>query len=136
MKKIERIFSTLMLVGICVFASAFNSLAGYSDIYILPNQAWTGDFENTDSRSTAYSTVHAKLNTVYPESGTDFFTKIQVRVTNGYGLVISDIYTLTEGKDVSAIPIKEGYLDTTFVGFAFRGNSSASAYASVYYSGR
>ena len=36
----------------------------------------------------------------------------------------------------TSISIKEGYLSCKFVGFEFRGNSSAAAYATVSYDGR
>lgn len=110
--------------------------SGEISLYIYPNQIWTADSDNTDFRSKNYSYVYARNHAVHPILGTDNFSKIQVRVTDGYGLRISDIYTLKESATTaSSIKIYEGYLNTSLVGFQFRGNSSDEAYAIVSYDG-
>lgn len=136
--KMRKMFANAFLLmmlcanGIVGFASS-----GEVSIYISPNQVWTSQSDNTDSRSGAYSTVYARNHAVRPTSGTDNFAKIQTRVTNGYGTVISDTYTLSESATSStSITIKEGYLASKLVGFQFRGNTNKEAYAIVSYDGR
>lgn len=131
-KMISYIFAAMLL-----FAGNMTSLAKSADVAILANMTWTSDSDHTDSRSGQYSTVYARCYSVYPDSGTDTFKQIRCRVTNGYGGVISDEVLLSESASSnSTITIKEGYLSTRFVGFQFRGNTKASANASVYYNGR
>lgn len=126
----------VMAVMIMLFCS-FASHAKIVGVYILPNKTWTSDSDNTDSRSGDHSTVYARCHSVYPESGTDNFTTIWCRVTNGYGRVISDQKSLNESASASSeIKIKEGELSTRFVGFQFRGNTNASANSTVSYDGR
>lgn len=137
--KIKKILVVKMLLVFLFFMSEIISLAasGEVSIYISPNRVWTSQSDNTDSRSGAYSTVYARNHAVRPTSGTDNFAKLQTRVTNGYGTVISATYTLDEGATSStSIAIKEGYLDSKLVGFQFRGNSDKEAYAIVSYDGR
>ena len=132
-----------------IFVSAFlimmlltNGIVGLASsgevsIYIYPYQTWTSQSDNTDSRSGAYSNVYVRNHAVRPTSGIDTFSKIQTRVTNGYGTVISDIYTLDESAlSSTSITIKEGYLNSDMVGFQFRGNTTKEAYAIVSYDGR
>ena len=57
-------------------------------IYIDPNQIWSADYENIDSRTGSYSTVYARNHAVRPISGIDTFSTIQCQVTNGYDCVI------------------------------------------------
>ena len=110
---------------------------GEKSIYIDTNQIWSADYENTDSRTGSYSTVYARNHAVRPISGIDTFSTIQCQVTNGYDYVISDVIPLKESNSSNtSISIKEGYLSCKFVGFEFRGNSSAAAYATVSYDGR
>lgn len=134
---------TKMLINVLVgMFLAVNSIIGLAasgevQIYLYPNQAWTGDFENTDSRTGNYSTVYARNHAVHPESGTDNYTRIQARATNGYGLEITDTYVLDESaSSYTELRIREGYLSTKLVGFEFRGNTAHDAYAIVSYDGR
>lgn len=136
LKSMKKIVAVI-LIATFVLSSSILSLAVSADVYIPANQAWTSDSDNTDSRSGNYSTVYARCHTVYPDSGTDSFSKIQVQVTNGYGVNVSNVYILSETASSSTeIPIKEGYLGIRFVGFKFRGNSSSDANSSVSYNGR
>ena len=83
------------------------------------------------------TTVYARNHAVRPISGIDTFSTIQSQVTNGYDSVISDVISLKESNSSNtSISIKEVYLSCKFVGFEFRGNSSAAAYATVSYDGR
>lgn len=126
-----------ILAVMFLLSCSMTSLAKSADVAILANMAWTSDSDHTDSRSGQYSTVYARCYTVWPDSGTDTFEKIRCRVTNGYGSVISNEVILNEtASSNSTITIKEGYLAIKFVGFQFRGNTKASANASVYYNGR
>lgn len=137
-KKSVKLFVNV-LIGVFLLVSSFSSFAasGEVQIYIYPNQVWTGDFENTDSRTGNYSTVYARNHAVRPISGTDNYKKIQARATTGYGLEITDTYILDEGdSSYTELKIYEGWLATRFVGFQFRGNTSNEAYAIVSYDGR
>jgi len=121
----------LVTNAICSFASVQKT------IYIYPNKVWDDGYYNSDDRSTRYSTVYARNISVYPENGGfDTFSKIHVRVENQYGTIISDETPLSESSTNKEISIHEGYLDTDFVCFSFRGNSNDSANAEVFYDGR
>lgn len=137
MKKITKMITVHILAMMLLLSSSIISMAKTADVAILANKAWTSDSDNTDSRSGKYNTVYARCLSVWPESGTDNFTKIKCRATNGYGKVITEEVTLDENNTSStSISIKEGYRNVTFVGFQFRGNSNASANSRVSYSGR
>ena len=89
---------------------------GEKSIYIDPNQIWSADYENTDSRTGSYSTVYARNHAVRPISGIDTFSTIQCQVTNGYDYVISDVIPLKESNSSNtSISIKEGYLSCFFL---------------------
>ncbi len=120
-----------------MLSSSILSFAAEVNIYIEPNQNWSSDSDNTDSRSGQYSTVYARNHAVRPLSGTDNFQTIQCQVTNGYDTKISNVYSLNEASSSNtSIQIKEGYLNCTFVGFEFKGNTNADAWAIVSYDGR
>ena len=118
-----------LFVGMPVFAS------GSQTISIPKNQNWTSKY--SDSRSKSYSYVSAGCESVYPSTGDDNFKKIQVRVVTSQGmLIMNDSYkVLEEGKGVSEIDVKEGYLGLEQVSFQFRGNSNSAAKAVVNYDG-
>ncbi len=126
------------LVAACLITSSMICHAGTYEvpIYILPNQVWSGDYEHTDSHDPKNEYVYARNHTVYPESGKDNFSRIQVQVTNGFDLLISDVVILNEAdSDMTSIRLYDRWSDTTFVGFEFRGNSDKEAYAIVSYDG-
>lgn len=136
MKKKMKITVNILAI-LLLLLSSIGSFAKNADVAILPNKTWTSDSDHTDSRSGAYSTVFARCFSVYPDSGIDTFSQIRCRGTNGYGKVISAETTLTEtASSNQKIEIKEGELKVRFVGFQFRGNTNASANASVLYDGR
>ena len=109
------------------------------ELLIIPaGQVW---INRDTTRSGNYSTVTSRVYAVYPPGGgTDNFSRIQVRVTNRSGVVISEgsYYTLNENNaDFTSLSLKEGYLATTNITFQFRGNDpNYSAYADTYYYGR
>lgn len=88
-----------------------------------------------------YSTIGAKCETVYPETGSDTFKRIQYAADyldgSSWVTVTADPYgVLEEGaSQYTPMKIKEGYLDITTVWFKFRGNTDASACAVVSYNG-
>lgn len=131
-KKIITCITIIALVAInniAVFAAANQQIS-------LPaNQVWTAKY--TEGRSRRYSYVLTCCDAVYPISGTDNFSRIQVRVLNGSGTVISEqSYTvIQEGAPTSKIPLKEGYLSALSIDFQFRGNSASAAKAVVDYDG-
>lgn len=131
------ISATVMIAMLCV--SAMAASVTNKTISLPANQVWTSATGNSVARSGSYNDVGARCNSVYPDSGADFFGKIQCRVLNSYGTKImdDDYVVLDEGADgYTYIPIKNGYLSVTTVYFQFRGNTSAAANAVVSYTGR
>ncbi len=122
--------SVLFLFGITTIRSF-----AMSTVYLSKGQEWTTSY--SASRTMAFSYVSSKLYSVYPEKGKDNFKKIQVRVVDGSGTLISNstYSTLTEGAGWNSIALKDGYLNYSTVYFQFRGNSSEAAYADVDYYG-
>lgn len=127
------IVTAIMIVTLMTMTVMTAFAESETDITVrLPeNQVWKT--ATTLKRSGAYSNVKAKCDSVYPISGTDHFTKVQVRITNEFGRLImnTEYTTLTEGKDYTSIAIKQGYLKTEKVRFQFRGNNSKEAKATV-----
>ena len=123
--------SVLLLFGLTTIRSF-----AMSTVYLSKDQAWTQSY--SESRSMRFSSVSSKLFSVYPEKGKDNFKKIQVRVLDGNGSLISnsDYTVLTEGAGWKDIELKNGYLINSTVYFQFRGNSSEAAYADVDYFGK
>ena len=108
---------------------------GRTTLTLPANQTWQSI---STSRTGSFSDLHARCYSVYPTSGgTDNYTKIQCRATNG-SVAIVDTVTLKEtASTATSLPIYNGYLGTTTVKFQFRGNNpDLAAYADVYYSGR
>ncbi len=107
-------------------------------VYLAPNQLWTDRWDSSHSRSGQENSVFAKCDSVYPESGWDTFTKIQVRVADTYSNIISadSYYTLTEGEGYTTIPLNDTGKKVSTVYFQFRGNTNKAANASVTYDGR
>lgn len=135
MKNLKKL-ATIITVLAMAFVMAIPTFAAYKQNISLPkNQTWITAGDAT--RNQSFSTVSARCDSVYPDSGADFFGKIQCQVTNNDGTIISDkVYTLDEGaSDYTKITIKEGYLSTSSVNFQFRGNTSAAANAVVSYNG-
>jgi hypothetical protein len=135
-RRLATCFATLAVIGI-ISLPTFAAENVY--VYLPINQVWSDRNETQDSRTGNYNTVSARCHSVYPDTGTDNYSHIQVRVVNAYGTLISnDPYlVLNEGSaSPSYLSIKEGYLGLTQVYFQFRGNTNASANAIVSYSGR
>ncbi len=115
------------------------SMTAFADTNVhisLPkDQVWTSSY--AVSRTGKYSYVSASLDSVYPISGSDYFTKIQARLVNSVGLLImtSTYEVLKEGDGYQQLQIKEGYLASKTVYIQFRGNTSSAAEAIVNYLG-
>ena len=118
-----------------MFAISSQTMASalYKTIYMYEDQIWTDRYDNPGIRSCDYSYVLVNCHTVYPESGLDMFSKIQVQITDLYGDAISSIQTISEGAGDTEVNLLEGYLSTPSIYYKFRGNSNASAYAMVSY---
>lgn len=139
MKTIKRIISVLLSIGMLyVFSiSALAAVYGRA-VFILPNFAWTADSDNTDSRSGNYNNVWVRLTALSPTEGhIGYYTKIKVRVTNGFDAIISDTYTINKNDNYDTyIPLINTSNSTGMVGFEFQGNTANDAYATVNFSGR
>lgn len=127
--------TVLTLCGLFVINSIPIFAASNQQISLPKNQAWMT--AGSETRTGNFSYARAGCDAVYPETGNDNFSKIQVRLKNSNGSVISkESYTvLTEGNGTEKIYLKEGYMNTSSVTFQFRGNSSSSAKAIVDYNG-
>lgn len=131
-RKFFSLLATLLVMFTVLGTQAF---AARERIYLPANQVWV--IRNA-TRSTRYSYASATNHAVYPVKGEDTFTRIQARLTNTSGTVISlaSPVTLYEGAGSTNIYIREGYLNLTNIRFNFRGNSTAAAYTDVTYLGR
>lgn len=76
-------------------------------------------------RTTNYSYVQVKANSVYPTGNydKDTFTKCKTVICqNDTNTIISATYTLTEGSGFTNVYIYQGYLSLTKVNIRFAGN--------------
>lgn len=123
---------TVALIAIPTFAAID------AQIYIDPNQVWSDGYDTSDTRSQNYDYCTAACKSVYPVSGLDTFSRIQVRVTDPYGLCImqKSYEVLKEGAGNQTLELDDNMLSCTSVRFQFRGNSSSEAYAVVDYDGK
>lgn len=142
-QKIKKFISIIMsiitmltlLVGTQVFATAKRET-----IKVAKNQVWNK--RPAVSRTCKYSDLRVRTYAVYPTDGRkDTFSCIQVtaRNTSGVRIVQNEYYKIYETKSSTptSMKIREGYLNTKSVVFAFRGNSTYSAaYADVKYNAR
>ena len=133
MKRIKTAFISILVVGM-MFSMSILSYAS-ATITLPANKVWTSSL--SASRSGAYENAKAKLLAVYPTSGSDNYTKAQVRLVNGSGNQISEksYVVLTEGSGWKKVKIADGYLNLKTIYFQFRGNSNDSAMAEVDYAG-
>lgn len=133
MDKKKRIITTIVAMAMFCMMS-MSTLAATKVIVSLPeNQVWTAGAPI--SRSGSFSYLWAGCDSVYPTSGKDSFTKIQVRLVSASGesIMKDDIETLTEGETSKLLYIKDGHLALKTVYIQFRGNTSAAAEAVVEY---
>jgi len=130
-KKITTIIITFAMF--CVMS--LSAFAAKSKFYIPANQVWTNAVAVTRTGSVNYVTV--SLASVYPLEGTDNFHKIQARLVDYYGNVISDpgCVVLEEGKGDKQINLLNIHLSLCTVYLQFRGNSKAAAEAVIEYNG-
>lgn len=131
----SKLITAVTVMAMCIMTAVPVGAASNVVVYLPQNQLWTGAYST--SRSTAYSYVSAECNSVYPLSGSDNFTQIQVTVVSNNNTTIlkGEVATLTEGQGMKSLTIKDGYLDLRTVYFKFRGNSSSAANAVVSYQG-
>lgn len=135
MKLSKRIVTAIVLVFMIAVASIPSMAATLNrTIELKANKAWTSNIY-AGSRDTSYSDRQgAKCHSVYPDSGLDFFSIIQCRLTNSRGQNIGVVpyIGLTEGESrYTRIAIAQGYLDETSMFFQFRGNTNSAANAVV-----
>lgn len=132
-RKLITIFVVVVMLAItCVPVFA----ASYQNVYLPEGQFWTKGYGQAHDPN--YMRCGARCHSVSPTSGTDYFTKIQCKVTNTYDEVIttSPTYVLTEEAPIyTSIYIMDGHLAITTVYFHFRGNSYPQADAVVSYTG-
>lgn len=131
----RKIVTGLTVIALLAMSCISSFAVLNKQIYLPPNQAWMT--AGSVTRTGNFSYTKAGCDSVYPTSGSDNFTRIQVRLKNAGGMVISTKAStvLTEGNGTEKIYLREGYMATTPVTFQFRGNSSSAAYAIVDYFG-
>ncbi len=132
----RKILTALMAV-VMMATSVMPAFAQTHQKIRLPkNQVWmyAGDISRTGS----YSYVVASCEAVYPIKGADTFKKVQVRVkdTKGHVITAREKTVLTEGKKETKLKLREGYYAAKIVKFQFRGNTKKEAYAIVNYNAR
>ena len=136
-----RLSRTIFTVFILIVILAITIIPAFADannqvIYLQQNQQWTDPFQAYHNIN--YYRCGARCHSVYPVSGVDQFKKIQCKVTNISGTIITFIshYILDEeATTFTSFILKDGYLGTNDIYFYFRGNAAPSAYAVVSYKG-
>lgn len=135
-EKLKKFLAIMGVFGIIFSMSLVTNAVDKKQISLPANMKWTAKYST--SRNTSYSYSRARCHSVYPESGSDNFSRMRCRVVNSSGTVISaSSYTiLTEGASGNTrISLREGYLNLSTVYFQFCGNTKASAQAVVSYYG-
>lgn len=127
------------IVGLITIASlsslfCINASAANTTVTVSANQTWS--YLGNKSRSGDYSYIAMRALAVYPTyGGEDNFRYIQGSANNENGYQICNVLTLDEQSSSASYPsIYEGYLNSNYVNFKFRGNSpNYGATASVVY---
>lgn len=135
MKKIFKKFM-VSLVAIASLSSLYciNVSAANATVTVGANQTWS--YLGNKSRTGKYSYIAMRNLAVYPTyGGEDNFRYIQGSANNENGYQICNVLTLDEQSNEASYPsIYEGYLNSKFINFKFRGNSpNYGATASVVY---
>ncbi len=128
-----------IITGIVVLAMFYMmsmSAHAVQALYSIPaNQVWTGGIPIARSGEVNYVTV--SLTSVYPLKGIDTFKKVQARLVNYAGDLVSasESVVLEEGKGDKNIYLDDDYAYFTLVYLELRGNSNAAAEAVINYNG-
>ena len=132
LKKVLPIIGTVVLM---LSMSIMTHAVEKKQISLPADMKWTTKY--SVSRTGQYSYVRARCHSVYPESGSDNYSRMRCRVVNSSGTVISEstYIILTEGASITQIGLKEGYLNLSTVYFQFSGNTVYPAQAIVSYYG-
>lgn len=132
----SKLITAVTVMAMCIMTAVPVKAASNVVVYLPKNQLWTGPYSASRSGNNRY--VSAKCNSVYPLSGTDNYTQIQVTVVSNNNTTIleGEVATLTEGQNMTRLNIKNGYLNLRTVYFKFRGNKpELDANAVVSYEG-
>lgn len=124
----KRIASVLSLILVISFVLGTNAFAVTDDlITVSKDMTWT--VVNYLSRSGSDTFVTASVSSVYPDSGSDNFTRIQVGLKRTPNQPSPDTminwggyYVLYEGEGSTKVQILDQYLSTETVRICFRGN--------------
>lgn len=133
MKKHNKFLSAVLGLTVAT-VMCVPAFAGSATLKLPVNQVWVE--AGSETRSKNYSYANVTCDAVYPNSGMDTFSTVQVRLTDGNGTTVSkNSYTrVYEGSPAPTIVhIKQGYLSLGELTFEFRGNSSHAATAVVGY---
>lgn len=124
----------MTLIALCGSALAYTNVLNQV-IHLNSDFEWST--KHYISRSTKYSYVNARCNSVYPENNSglpDTFGTIRCHLVDANGEDVSAIYSLNESSpSYSRVYIYEGYLDLSYVYIQFCGNSTFAAEAVVSY---
>ena len=136
-KKIVSVVSMVLLLCMVFSTNLYASEFARETITLGKNQTW--NIRQVVPRTMKYSVAYTRCYAVYPlDGGSDTFTKIKAQLrTSDKSTVISNTITLYETfTDITPITIKEGYLNSSSIRFAFSGNNpDYAANADVYYYG-
>lgn len=136
-RKIISVIVTSLVMTFILGTTAFAASSYFNqDINLPANQVYVA--AAPIERSMKYKDVYAALLAVRPPAGgTDNYEKVQVQLRNMNGIIIGTAtnWTLSEvSTTFSTLTIKDGYYDTQYVYFHFRGNNpSYAAVATVSY---
>lgn len=125
---------TGIVVMVMLLTMSMSAMAASDVVVYLPeNQVWSISY--SDTRSGAYSTATVHCDSVYPIKGSDNFKKMQARLVDSSGTLISaEPYIILEENGLyDILHVDEGYLHLKTIYFQFRGNSKEAANAVVDY---
>lgn len=136
MKKAGKLVTGLLGLAMAVTtilpAMAAPSSVESKKIELIENMAWVFGAEVTYDGD-KYAGGRALCETVYPKDGMDLYSTIRCRITDYYGVVISEksYVKLTEGTGYHNVEIKRAYDYLGHIYFQFAGNNRNSAYAII-----
>lgn len=141
MKKSGRLVTGLL--GLAMAAvTVLPAMAAQSGVYnkkidLLANMVWVSAGEVTYDGDD-YAGGRALCDSVYPLHGTDNYKYIRCRITEYYGMVITEkpYERIEEGRGYKNIEIKRAYDHYQHIYFQFAGNTDSPAHAIVSFDGK
>lgn len=132
-KSVKEVLTTILVMMILVGNTvvATGTPVTSSVIYLPKNQSLVPI--DGGRRTCDYNFVKIKCVSVYPPSGEDNYTKIQIRVKCG-NISMNSWTPITEGADYTKVYMKDGYGNISKITYQLRGNNAKyDAYTVVTY---